>query len=133
VPAIKEIGVRAQLNETESDLESHSAEDYIVVDFLLLAELDDGRRVETAVIYQESGPRNAWGPVEGWPVEPRLSTRRVEEMARLRLGPDGQFRHAWKGVTSRLGAAGMTISIDELLRAPFGVTIDRHLEQALAG
>jgi hypothetical protein len=131
VKAIAGIRVLAQLNEDESDLRDLGADNYIVVDFILFADLDDGRRIETATVYQEGGPRSGWGPVEGWPVERQLSTSRVEEMARLRIGPSGQLRHAWKGVSSRLVLEGLSVSVDELFAAPFRVDIDPSLERAL--
>jgi hypothetical protein len=129
--AIARIGTLAQLNEDESDLDRRDGDDYVVVDFLLFAELEDGRRVETVAVYQEGGPLSGWGPVDGRLVEPRLSRAGVEEMAALMVGPAGRLRVTWEGVTARLRREGLNGSIDELFAAPYRVEIEPRLQEAL--
>jgi hypothetical protein len=132
VTSIAGIGALARLNGDESEFSAQRSEDYIVVDFLLFAELDDGRRVETVAVYQEGGPRNGWGPVDGQLVDRQLSRARIESMATLMVGPDGALRHAWKGVTARLELAGVSVPIDDLFAAPFRVETEQRLDEALA-
>jgi hypothetical protein len=132
VTTITGIGAVAELNEEESEFSAESSEDYVVVDFLLFAELGDGRRVETVTVYQEGGPRNGWGPVAGHPVDAQLSRSRVESMATLIIGPSGRLAHTWEGVTARLELAGVPVAIDELFAAPFRVETDPRLDEVLA-
>jgi hypothetical protein len=130
VTRIAGIGALARLNRDESELSDRQVEDYVVVDFSLFAELQDGRRVDTATIAQYGGYRDVWGEFqEGVPTDMRLSRLRLESTVADTIGPEGDRRRVWEGISTRLEIAGVRVSNEELLAAPFRVEISPDLDE----
>jgi hypothetical protein len=132
VARVVHIGAVGRLNDAESELgRAASADEYITIDFAVFAELDDGRRFETATVYSQGGTRDGWGALEGRWSEVPVSCASVEEHATVMIGPDGRRPAVWAGISARLEQAGLEVPPEELFAAPFRVDLERRLNDVL--